>query len=163
MLDAGAAGLAFDLLATSDFVQAGQDYESLAQAQDQETPPAAIPNTPPSNVQIDPIAAIEENGVAQLRLTFDDADLGDVHTVEIDWGDGTPLQTLTVASGARTLSATHPYLDDNPTATTSDSYTVNVRVLDDAGDEATASTTVTVNNVGPTAFAVTPPTIFENG
>ena len=107
-----------------------------------------VSNVAPSNVQINPIAAINENGVASLTLTFDDPGTLDAHTVEVDWGDGT-VETLTVTAGARTFTATHQYLDDNPTATSSDVYAVNVTVRDDDGGRATASSHGGGLNVAP--------------
>ncbi len=67
----------------------------------------------------------------------------DTHTLTINWGD--PLspgneQTidLTVATPGvtynaetREFSIEHQYLDDNPTGTGSDSYTISVKVTDD--------------------------------
>ena len=101
-------------------------------------------NVAPSNVQINPIATIDENGLALLQLTFDDPGTLDRHTVKVDWGDGT-VETLPVAAGARTFTATHQYLDDNPTGTAADVYTVKATVRDDDGGEATGSVTVKVN------------------
>ena len=57
-----------------------------------------VVNVAPSNVQINPIAPIDENGVAVLKLTFDDPGTLDSHTVEVDWGDGT-VETIAVAAG----------------------------------------------------------------
>ncbi|QDT75847.1 beta strand repeat-containing protein [Lacipirellula limnantheis] len=114
-----------------------------------------VSNVAPSNVQIQPIAAIDENGVATLELTFDDPGTLDSHTVEVDWGDST-VETLAVAAGSRTFTATHQYLDDNPTGTSSDEYTVNVKVRDDDGGQATANSTVNVSNVAPSNVLIAP-------
>jgi len=114
-----------------------------------------VSNVAPSNVQIKPIAAINENGVATLELTFDDPGTLDSHTVEVNWGDGT-IETLNVTAGTRTLTATHQYLDDNPTGTAADVYTVNVKVRDDDGGQATASSTVQVANVAPNNVVASP-------
>ena len=122
-----------------------------------------VSNVAPSNVQIKPIAAINENGMATLELTFDDPGTLDSHTVEVDWGDGT-VETLAITAGARTFTATHQYLDDNPTGTAADVYTVNVKVRDDDGGQATASQTVTVSNVAPSNVQIKPiAAINENG
>ena len=114
-----------------------------------------VANVAPSNLQIDPIAPIDENGVAVLKLTFDDPGTLDSHTVEVDWGDGT-VETIAVAAGSRTFTANHQYLDDNPTGTLADNYTVNVKVLDDDGGETTGSATAKVLNVPPKSVVVTP-------
>jgi len=122
-----------------------------------------VNNVAPSNVQINPIAAIDENGVASLTLTFDDPGTLDTHTVEVDWGDGT-VETIAVAAGSRTFTANHQYLDDNPTGTSADNYTVNVKVRDDDGGQATASQTVQVSNVAPSNVQIKPiAAINENG
>ena len=52
--------------------------------------------------------------------TFADPGTLDVHTVTINWGDGSSHTVLNLAVGARTYSASHQYLDDNPTGTASD-------------------------------------------
>lgn len=122
---------------------------------------ALVKNAPPSNVQIDPIAPIDENGVAVLKLTFDDPGTLDNHTVEVDWGDGT-VETIAVAAGSRTFTASHQYLDDNPTGTSADNYTVNVKVRDDDGGEATGSATATLLNVPPSNVVVTPVATITN-
>ncbi len=116
---------------------------------------AFVSNVPPSNVKIDPIATIDENGVAVLKLTFDDPGTLDSHTVDVDWGDGA-IETVAVAAGSRTLTATHQYLDDNPTGTSSDVYTVKATVRDDDGGQATGNATVQVVNVPPSNVKVTP-------
>ncbi len=92
---------------------------------------------------------IDENGTATLNGSFSDVGILDTHTVEIDWGDGT-TSFATVDPVARTFTADHQYLDDDPTATASDIYNVGVTLTDDDTGEATTATTVTVNNVAPT-------------
>lgn len=162
MLDAGAAGLLTELVDDADYVQAGADYAGLSTGDGE--PQAVTPNTAPTNVQIAPIAAIDENGVATLSLTFDDPDAGDAHSVEVDWGDGTPIQVFSVAADARAFTATHTYADDAPTGTASNDFTIGVRVIDANADEAAAQTTVTVNNVSPSNVVLSPFTgIDENG
>jgi PKD repeat protein len=153
LLDAGAASLALELLDDGDFVQAGPDFASLADSSEQ--PQAVVPNTPPSNLVLQPITAVDEGGAALLTLSFDDPDVGDVHTVEISWGDGSGLLTLTVAAGAKTFSTTHTYADD-PLGTIDPPFTVSVRVLDAEGANVTGTTTATVRNVTPVVTAVDP-------
>ncbi|HEX5149124.1 MAG TPA: hypothetical protein VFW02_08585, partial [Candidatus Limnocylindrales bacterium] len=87
---------------------------------------------------------------------------GDAHTCTVDWGDGS--SPTTVSGSAGSCSATHPYLDDNPTATLSDANTVTVTVTDDAastGGSGTLSdmdtTPITVKNVAPVITSVTGP------
>ncbi len=93
---------------------------------------------------------INENGVATVSGTITDPGTQDTFTVVIDWGEGSP-QTYNYGAGTTAYSETHQYLDDNPTATASDIYSVGVTVTDDDLGVGTASTTVTVNNVNPVA------------
>src|SRR5262249_11806888 len=65
------------------------------------------------------------------------------HTVLIDWGDG-HTGTLNLAAGQLAFSQGHQYLDNG-------SYAVQVTVTDKDGGSNAYSTSVTVNNVAPTA------------
>jgi len=121
-----------------------------------------VNNVAPSNVQVSLTGPIDENGVTNLSMTFDDPGTLDTHTVEIDWGDGV-VETFTL-NGQQFLFTTHQYLDDNPSGTSFDVYTVNVRVIDDDTGVGTGSGTVRVNNVAPSNVQVnlTSP-VDENG
>ncbi len=92
-----------------------------------------------------------ENGMVQLLGTFSNDP--QPHTLTIDWGDGSLPQTVNVPQGTfdlALLNIFHTYLDDNPTGTTSDTYTVSVTIDEDNGPGvATDSDTVTVGNVAP--------------
>ena len=81
----------------------------------------------------------------------------------INWGEGAPT-TLNLPAGATNYSAPHQYLDDNPTGTPTDNYTINVTVTDDDGGVGTANTTVTVNNIAPviTGLTATPLVVLGN-
>ena len=117
------------------------------------TATVTVKNVAPSMVNIAPVALIDEDQFATLSLTFNDPGTLDTHQVEVDWGDGTPLQTLAVVAGARTLTAAHQYLDDNA----ADQYTISVRVLDDDGGASPVTTaTVVVKNVAPSMVAIAP-------
>ena len=129
MLDAAAPALALELAdLSSEYVQAGADYAPLElDAGEQAAGEAA--NAPPTNIQIQPMGAIDENGVATLEMVFDDADPLDSHTVEVDWGDGT-VEVFNVSPGSTFFGTTHQYLDDDPSVTASDVYNVGVKVID---------------------------------
>jgi hypothetical protein len=77
---------------------------------------------------------------------FIDPGLDDTHTVTVNWGDGSPLETPTTfeAGAAVTLGGSHTYADNGV-------FEVVVTVTDDDGGSATASFFVTVTNVAPTA------------
>ncbi|KKK93075.1 hypothetical protein LCGC14_2696510, partial [marine sediment metagenome] len=93
-------------------------------------------------------SVIDEDDTVNLTIDFTDPGTLDVHTVDIDWGDGS-TEILAVTAGDRTFQTSHQYLDDDPTATPSDDYQIDVTVSDDDGGSHSAGTTVTVNNVDP--------------
>ncbi len=85
-------------------------------------------------VALNAVTAIVENGVATLTGTVIDPGSKDTFTVDINWGDGSETQTIMLdasVTGSQNFTLTHQYLDDNPTATSSDSYTITVRLTDD--------------------------------
>jgi hypothetical protein len=103
-------------------------------------------------------ATINENDSITLNGSFSDPGTQDSHTVTITWGDSSTATTLTLAAGVTTFTASHQYLDDNPTGTPSDVNTITASVTDNAGASGTGSTTVTVNNVAPVITTITGPT-----
>jgi len=106
-------------------------------------------------------ASIDENGSVTLNGSFTDPGLPDTFTVVINWGLGQGSTTLNLAAGQTTFSASHQYLDDNPTGTASDVYNVGVTVSDDDTGLASAGATVTVNNVAPSITSLTAANINE--
>lgn len=121
-------------------------------------------NTPPSLSNVAVSSPITENDIATLTGNISDADAGDAFTLTVNWGDGSAPQTFNYAAGTTSFSQTHQYLDDNPTATSSDNYTISL-TLSDGSLSDTASTTVTVNNAAPALsnIAVSPATINVGG
>jgi hypothetical protein len=99
------------------------------------------------------ISNVAENGVATLRGTITDPDIGDTFTLEVDWGDTSPVETFNYPAGTTAFSETHRYLDDNPSGTPQDDYTVSLTLTDDDNGSATAALPVTVFNVAPVASA----------
>ncbi|MCA9169329.1 MAG: hypothetical protein KDB23_16760 [Planctomycetales bacterium] len=97
--------------------------------------------------------AVDEGDSVTVAGTIADAGENDTHTVEIDWGDGT-VEPVSVSG--RTFNITHVYVDDNPTVTTSDDYTIIVSVADtlDAASTDIVSQLVSVLNVAPTLVSV---------
>ena len=98
-------------------------------------------------------ASIFEGASTSLSGSFTDVEATDAHTVTINWGDG-QTTTINLAAGVLSIPATaHTYVDDNPTDTASDSYTITVTVADNGTpkpESASMTTSVTVNNVTPT-------------
>ncbi len=90
--------------------------------------------------------SVQENGFSTLSGSYSDADSQDLHQITINWGEGTPV-TFPVSGG--TFSFTHQYLDDNPTNSLSDVYTIGVKLTDDYTGTDIRSTTTTITNVNP--------------
>ena len=127
------------------------------------TTSATINNVAPSGVMLTPTPSTQnENGSVSLAGSFTDPGTLDTHTVVIDWGDGSSNTTLNLAAGVLTFSSSHTYLDDSPTGTASDIYTIAVTVTDDDLGSAMASSTVTVNNVAPSSIVLTPTPATQN-
>src|SRR6185295_4299429 len=121
-------------------------------------------NSPPvlSNVAVS--SPINENDTATLSGSITDPDAGDAFTLTVDWGDGSQPQIFNYPAGTTSFIETHQYRDDNPTATPSDNYTINLALGDGTGSD-TDSTPITVNNAAPTLnnLAVNPSTISVGG
>ncbi|NQV07007.1 hypothetical protein HQ535_10680, partial [bacterium] len=111
------------------------------------TRPITVSNVAPYGLAVTATPSITENGVVTLTGSFTDPGSQDTHHVVINWGDGVP--TAIDLGGRRNFSATHQYLDDNPTASASNVYTIGVSVTDD--DTGTTSTTrqTTIVNEAP--------------
>jgi hypothetical protein len=125
-------------------------------------------NDAPANLALTLSAAsINENGSTSISGSFTDVESSDSHTVVIYWGDGSTNTTINLIPGDLTIPATsHTYLDDNPTATTSDSYTITVTVTDDDSTgtppgsnkkSVSGTKSVTVSNVAPAIVTLTGP------
>uniref|UniRef100_UPI001445C801 DUF4347 domain-containing protein n=1 Tax=Crateriforma spongiae TaxID=2724528 RepID=UPI001445C801 len=104
-----------------------------------------------SNLAVTP--SINEHEFAILTGTIGDADTTETFTMEVDWADGntntfvlpdSDLISVNVNGDmvawdatAREFQISHQYLDDNPTMTSSDDYTITIASLtDSAGTEA---------------------------
>lgn len=114
-----------------------------------------VNNVPPA-IQVLSVtpSEINEGGSVTLTGTIFDPGIQDLITVTVSWGDGTS-DLVTLGLG-RAFTLTHQYLDDNPSGTPSDTYTITVTAVDDDGGSSdAASTSVTVNNVPPTVGPLT--------
>jgi hypothetical protein len=128
----------------------GQDLQSTAVTVNNIAPTIIVP----ANL------TIQENG--SLTIEFSDPGALDSHTVVVDWGDGSPTETLTIApNGPRQV--THQYLDDNPTGTPQDNYQIDIQVTDDDTGTDHKSFVVTVVNVDPLLGNLSATTTPENG
>lgn len=123
------------------------------------TGPMAVPADPGESyeLQIENSAtppAIDEGQSVALKVEVTEGTCSkDYGWVTVDWGDGTSAYTspqLDFREGSmEPLVLTHQYLDDNPTATPSDTYTITITAADQDGLSATDTRTVIVNNVAP--------------
>jgi len=107
-----------------------------------------VDNVPPTLSNVHVTSPINENDTATLTGTISDPGTQDTFTVVVNWGEGEP-QELKLPAGATSFSATHQYLDDNPSGTPSDTYSIAVKVTDDDTGSDDAAASVTVDNVKP--------------
>ena len=106
---------------------------------------------------------VNENGVATLSGTITDPDVGDTFTLEVDWGDGSDPETFNYPAGTAAFAEDHQYLDDDPTGTPQDDYSVTLTLTDSEAGSDAASTTVTVSNVDPVLTNVSVTSVNEDG
>jgi hypothetical protein len=106
-------------------------------------------------------STVNENGSVTLSGTYTDPGAIDTETLTINWGDGS-VPTSMIVTG-NTFSVTHQYLDDNPTGTPSDLNVISVTITDNNGGTDSATASVTVNNVAPTATIVGAPVTSPEG
>ncbi|MGD8856955.1 MAG: PKD domain-containing protein, partial [Chloroflexota bacterium] len=129
----------------------------------------AVANTTITVYNVEPalsgvaITDIDENGLAIFSGTIVDPGTRDTFTMTVDWGDGTAIDTYDFPAGTGYYSKTHKYVDDDPTNTAADVYTVTYTLMDDDVDydfdlndnpppitpTLIASTTLTVSNLDP--------------
>ncbi|HNB50680.1 MAG TPA: PKD domain-containing protein, partial [Anaerolineales bacterium] len=107
-----------------------------------------LQNGAPTLSELAITSPINENDFATLTGQFTDPDQADSFEVWVDWGNGV-TQTLTLPAGSTTFSLTQQYLDDDPTQTSSDPYTVAIALTDSAAHTVTGTVGLTVNNVAP--------------
>ncbi|MFN4261788.1 MAG: PKD domain-containing protein, partial [Gemmataceae bacterium] len=106
-------------------------------------------------------SSIFEGQSVSLSGTFTSTSSTHGHLVIINWGDNSPLTRINLAAGEQFFTAQHGYLDDNPSGTPQDNVTISVTIFDLATNNSTsASKTVLVKNVPPTANAGSDQSVF---
>jgi len=114
---------------------------------------SVLPNcVTPSSANLDIDSPIDENDTVTLSGDIDEPNTGETVQLDVDWGDGT-VTSYTYPGGTTSFAETHQYLDDDPTGTPSDVYTVSLSLSDSIGLSTTTSISLTVNNVPPTVDA----------
>lgn len=93
--------------------------------------------------------SIPENGTTTLNVTVLDPSGLDAHVVSVDWADGSPFSVTNLPAGQTNFSMTHQYLDDNPSGTIWDIFTITAVVTDSDSASGTNRVSLIVNNVPP--------------
>ncbi|MFC1933485.1 PKD domain-containing protein, partial [Chloroflexota bacterium] len=106
---------------------------------------------------------VDEGGTSALSGIIFDPGILDTFTLSVDWGNGSPVESFSYPAGTTAFSETHQYLDDNPSGTLSDPYTITVTVTDDDTESETATTQLTVQNVAPTLSSLVASDVDEGG
>ncbi|MCA1622388.1 MAG: DUF5050 domain-containing protein [Acidobacteria bacterium] len=121
-----------------------------------------VPQIAPTLNNIALSSPVVENGSATLSGSIGELNSGDAFVLTVNWGDGTAAQTFNYPAGTTSFSETHQYLDDNPTATASDNYTISLTLSDTNGGSNSGSASATVNNAAPTlsGISLNPSTVF---
>ncbi|APZ93269.1 PKD domain-containing protein [Fuerstiella marisgermanici] len=122
-----------------------------------------VSNVEPTIANLAVTTPIDENDTVTLTGNIIDPGTADSFTLTLDWGDGSPVQTFTYATGTTSFNETHQYLDDDPTATATDVYNIGITVEDDDTGSNSAAASVTVNNVAPIIQSFNAPVINEDG
>lgn len=111
-------------------------------------------NTPPAFQDRSVTPQVLEGGVVTLTGTITEPDTLDTFTLEVNWGDGTPVETFTFGPDApRTVQVFHRYLDDHRTG--ADVFPISLLWHDEHGGSNTGELSTTVKNVAPRASALT--------
>jgi hypothetical protein len=99
-------------------------------------------------------SSIDEHEATTLTVDFNDPGSLSTHAVDVQWEDGTSVP-VPLATGSRSFSVAHTYLDDHPlTGTPSDPFDIAVSVTDNDDLVGDATTRVTVGNVEPTIESI---------
>src|SRR5262249_37274911 len=75
----------------------------------------------------------DESSMVALSGNIGDPGTRDTFSLVVDWGDGSLPQTFNYSAGTHTFAETHRYLDDNPSGTPSDNYSISLSLADDDG------------------------------
>lgn len=128
---------------------------------DTQTTDVTVNNVPPllQNVTVTP--SINEHGSVTLMGDIVDPGTEDTFTLSVNWGEGAP-EVVSFPAGTTDFVLTHQYLDDNPTGTSSDVYTIELTLDDDDNGHDAVIVSTTVDNVAPTLALTAVTGIHEN-
>ena len=110
-----------------------------------------ILNVAPTIQNLQIVTPVDEGNTSTVSGNLIDPSEGDRLTLEIDWGDGSPVDTYSDLDPGTAFSYEHVYQDDGltPGGSPSHDYDVSVTVSDDAGGSNDYPLTVQVNNISP--------------
>lgn len=125
-----------------------------------ETTSVEILNVAPTLQNLKAVTPIDEGTQTTVSGTLRDPSEGDVLQLEIDWGDGSPVDVFTGLVPGSAFSYEHTYADDGltPGGAPSYDYELSVVVSDDSGGSNTYPLDVRVDNLPPTIL-----TLVETG
>jgi hypothetical protein len=121
--------------------------------------------TPPSFVGLAVTSPINENAFAELTGNLSDPTLGLSFSVQVNWGDSSPVETFTFGPSTAVLTPidlTHQYVG-NPPGHPSQTYTINLTATASDNLTGTGTIPVTVNSVPPTLDALQATPTVDNG
>ncbi len=114
-----------------------------------------VDNLPPIVEAGEEINGLEGQAISLISARFSDGGLF-AHSASVDWGDGSPSQTISLLPPAEStcgmnvnLNASHTYIDDGH-------YTVTVEVNDGKGGIHTHTTAAVIANQAPTITQLEP-------
>ena len=83
-------------------------------------------------LSLNPVAAINENDVATLTGSVSGLVANNKFALDVTWGDGSvgTINDIADATGAKSFSITHRYLDDQPSGTPADNYAIGVKLTE---------------------------------
>ncbi|MDB5391320.1 MAG: hypothetical protein JWM11_6966 [Planctomycetaceae bacterium] len=110
------------------------------------TTSVTVNNVAPTLSNVTLTSPINENDFAFLAGNISDPGTPDSFTLTVNWGDGSAPQNFNYVAGTTSFSEKHQYLDDNPTGTPSDKYTVTFSLADDDGGVAPGNVATVVSN-----------------
>ena len=121
-----------------------------------ETTSVLIRNVAPTIENLQIVTPVDEGNKSTVSGVLVDPSIGDVLSLEIDWGDGTPVDTYTGLAPATSFSYEHVYEDDGltPGGSPSHDYDVSVTVSDNAEGSTPYSLQVQVDNISPMSVTV---------
>jgi uncharacterized repeat protein (TIGR01451 family) len=105
-----------------------------------------VRNVPPVFSQLSLTPSVNEGQPATLKGDFQDPGSQDTFQLQIGWGDGL-TQTLSLPAGTAAFTETHIYLEDSQADP--GGYSVQVRLTDDDGGQASSALKVQVANLPP--------------